>query len=162
MHTTAHTPIDYLERSARLFPSKTAVIDEFGTCTYAELLERSRAIAQGLLAARARSNASGTRRFALRAPLTRPRRSPSSSSWRSASICSPPSSVPSWRAASTCRSTQRACRASAKRLCHPREWETERKRPDRDRERRYHNRGAGNLSGRPRSARGRPAAAHGR
>ena len=27
MHTTAHTPIEYLERSARLFPSKTAVID---------------------------------------------------------------------------------------------------------------------------------------
>ena len=59
MHTTAHTPIEYLERSARLFPSKTAVIDEFGTCTYAELLERSRAIAQGLLAADARSSASG-------------------------------------------------------------------------------------------------------
>ena len=59
MHTTAHTPIEYLERSARLFPSKIAAIDEFGTCTYAELLERSRAIAQGLLAADARSNASG-------------------------------------------------------------------------------------------------------
>lgn len=59
MHTTAHTPIEYLERSARLFPNKTAVIDEFGTCTYNELLERSRAIAQGLLAADAQSNASG-------------------------------------------------------------------------------------------------------
>ena len=151
MHTTAHTPIEYLERSARLFPSKTAVIDEFGTCTYAELLERSRAIAQGLLAADARSSASGNPEIrvagSVNAPAPQPvvifmeKRIDMLASFLGALMAG-------------CFYVPVACRASAKRLCHAREWGTGRKRPDRDRERRYHNRGAGNLSGRPRSARG--------
>ena len=40
--------LEYLERSAKKYPDKTAVEDEFGKSTYAELLEKSRRIGSAL------------------------------------------------------------------------------------------------------------------
>ncbi len=37
-----YTVLTYLEKSAETYPQKEAVVDEAGSCTYAELLERSR------------------------------------------------------------------------------------------------------------------------
>src|SRR5437764_7944382 len=42
------TPISFLERSARVFPSKTAVVDHENRFTYREFQERARALASGL------------------------------------------------------------------------------------------------------------------
>src|SRR5438552_5042959 len=42
------TPISFLERSARVFPDKTAVVDHESRFTYREFLERARALAAGL------------------------------------------------------------------------------------------------------------------
>jgi len=42
------TPISFLERSARVFPDKTAVVDHESRFTYLEFLERARALAAGL------------------------------------------------------------------------------------------------------------------
>ena len=44
------TPISFLERGARVFPSKTAVVDRGKTFTYKEFHERARALAAGLQA----------------------------------------------------------------------------------------------------------------
>lgn len=49
MHSyTALSPTTFLERSGRVFPNKIAVIDSNVTMTYAELLHRSRCLAQAL------------------------------------------------------------------------------------------------------------------
>src|SRR5215470_18040594 len=42
------TPISFLERSTRVFPSKTAVVDRESRFTYQEFLEKARALAAGL------------------------------------------------------------------------------------------------------------------
>src|SRR5262249_42689297 len=42
------TPISFLERSARVFPSKTAVVDGENRYTYREFHDRARALAAGL------------------------------------------------------------------------------------------------------------------
>src|SRR5438477_13012405 len=42
------TPISFLERSARVFPEKTAVVDHESRFTYREFLERAGALAAGL------------------------------------------------------------------------------------------------------------------
>src|SRR2546421_5903866 len=44
------TPTSFLERSARVFPDKTAVVDHENRFTYREFLERARALAAGLQA----------------------------------------------------------------------------------------------------------------
>jgi fatty-acyl-CoA synthase len=51
MYGTNHiplTPVSFLERSARVFPSKIAVIDQENRFTYREFFERARALAAGL------------------------------------------------------------------------------------------------------------------
>ena len=51
MHGINHrplTPISFLERSARVFPSKTAVVDHENRFTYREFYGRARALAAGL------------------------------------------------------------------------------------------------------------------
>ena len=40
--------LEYLEETAGRFPDKTAVIDEYGSCSYEELMARSRRIGSGL------------------------------------------------------------------------------------------------------------------
>ena len=40
--------LEYLEHSARVCPDKTALVDPNGTCTYAQLEERSRAVGSAL------------------------------------------------------------------------------------------------------------------
>jgi fatty-acyl-CoA synthase len=42
------TPISFLKRSARVFPSKTAIVDHENRFTYREFYERARALAAGL------------------------------------------------------------------------------------------------------------------
>ncbi len=43
------TPLAFLERAVRRAPGKTAIVDESGSCTYAELDRRSRRIASALI-----------------------------------------------------------------------------------------------------------------
>lgn len=46
---TAVTAVSFLERGARQRPAKTAVVDEQGSCTYAELLGRARRVGSALV-----------------------------------------------------------------------------------------------------------------
>ncbi len=41
--------LEYMERSAIRYPKKDAIVDEYGSCSYEELLQKSRRIGSGLL-----------------------------------------------------------------------------------------------------------------